>query len=590
MSLTQLRVHVQNYVAIALILGIGWFLSHTYGTLLLTDVLESAHEAELLLVFFDVVVVFALGFIVAELAKPTVIPSFVLAIFFGMACREMFAPVVDHPHVLSLLTTVGAMLILFGGGLDTPFTKFRQLIGPIMSIALIGTLIHALLTSLALPWLGGVTGTVVPLTAATLLGAALASTDPAAIIPSLKSLFFINPRVKHIAVSESAINDVMGAVLTSVFLTVLASGVTPTTVTDAYGLLLEPKNALLILKVLAIGAGVGVLGFAILSFWSKWKEREQTEGEADAAMFLAVPFGTFTLATLLGGSGFLAVFLSSLMFSVRSHFRHIEHYFNHTIEGFMKPMIFMLLGALVNPQDLINYAGLGILTGIVFMLIRPLAVVVTLFPFLFGKDRMSMRELAFLSFVRETGVIPAVLLMSIRVAGVPGSDLIVAVGLWVILLTLIIQPPLTPMVAKALGLARDPLPTAKRNFKGPVAVLCSRGFSFVARLPVVADWCVNHGVEQVVLLHCPEEKFSDESVADARVRALREFSALSTTLAAEGKPELQFTFIGNRGLLQDNIESLIDEGDVAIVFVGQKMLDYRLEDVKRLGVPFCFIP
>ncbi len=589
MTLHSLRHSVQNYALIAFMLAASWFFSHFYGTFLLTDVLESSHEAEILIALFDIVIVFAIGFLVSELAKPTVIPSFVLAIFFGMVCREMLTPISENPATLSLLITIGAMLILFGGGLDTPFVKFRQLIKPILAIALVGTLIHAFATSMALPWIGNLTGVVVPLSSAVLLGCALASTDPAAIIPSLKSLRFLNPRVKHIAISESAINDVAGAVLTSVFLGIILANKMGTTISATYAQLFEPLNGILTLRILFIGAVIGALGSLVLKLWNSWKLRNQGEGEADAAIFLAIPFGVYALATALGGSGFLAVFLCGLLFRLETHVRHVEHYFTHTIEGFMKPMIFMVLGALVNPADLVQYAGVGLVTGVIFLLIRPVVVFLTLSPFILLREKMSVRELAFLSFVRETGVIPAVLLMSIRVSGVPGSDLIVAVGLWVILLTLIVQPPLTPFVAKALKLAEDPSPSAKRNFQGPIAVLCSRGLSFVSRLHKVANWSDTHGIEHVVLLHCLEENYSEEAVADIRKRAQFEFDAVNTQLAVEGKNELKFTFIAQPGALQDNIETLIDEGDVAIVFVGQKMLDYRLEDVKRLGVPFCFI-
>jgi len=47
--------------------------------------------------------------------------------------------------------------------------------------------------------------------------------------------------------------------------------------------------------------------------------------------------------------------------------------------------------------------------------------------------------------------------------------------------------------------------------------------------------------------------------------------------------------ICGEGSLQDNIETMIAEGDVSIIFVGSKMLDYRLKDVKRLEVPFFFM-
>jgi NhaP-type Na+/H+ or K+/H+ antiporter len=279
------------------------------------------------------------------------------------------------------------------------------------------------------------------------------------------------------------------------------------------------------------------------------------------------------------------------MFHMRSHFRHVEHYFNHTIEGFMKPMIFMLLGAMVRPEELLAVAPIGILSGLLFMFIlRPLTVLISMLPFCIGKRSFCAGELAFLCFVRETGVIPAVLLITIRLTGMPGGDLVMAIGLWVILMTLIIEPPLTPYMAKKLAIAKDQLVLPERRHHGAVAVLCSRGYSFPERMKTVVDWAQQHSVENIVLLHCPEERYSVEFVKDIRHRAEKIFRDINRTRENESLKDINFEFLCGPGLLQDNIEKLIAEGDVSIIFVGVKMLDYRMEDVKRLSVPFFFMP
>jgi hypothetical protein len=257
----------------------------------------------------------------------------------------------------------------------------------------------------------------------------------------------------------------------------------------------------------------------------------------------------------------------------------------------MKPLIFLLLGATVDVGSLLGVAGVGIAAGLVFMfVIRPVTVFLTLSPFLWTKQKMNVRELLFLSFVRETGVIPAVLLVGLRASGVPGADTVVAVGLWIILLTLVVQPPLTPLVAKFLGIAKDAPPFPKAAHAGTTAALVSRGDSYVQRLPAVADWAGTHAVRNVVLLHCPEAKYS-ESVAKAiRKDAAREFATLNAEREKDGKTPLRCELILRPGLLQDNIEALLASHEIAALFVGSKMLDYRLADVKRLRVPFVFLP
>jgi NhaP-type Na+/H+ and K+/H+ antiporter len=86
--------------------------------------------------------------------------------------------------------------------------------------------------------------------------------------------------------------------------------------------------------------------------------------------------------------------------------------------------------------------------------IRPLMVFLVLGPFAWRKDknRLNLGELFFVSFVRETGAIPAVLLVTtVERIGEPSG--LVEIGMWIILLTLVIAPPLTPFVARKLGVA-----------------------------------------------------------------------------------------------------------------------------------------
>ena len=124
--------------------------------------------------------------------------------------------------------------------------------------------------------------------------------------------------------------------------------------------------------------------------------------------------------------------------------------------GVAKPVIFVLVGALVDIHQLVAYAPIGIVAGLVFMfLVRPLMVFLMLSPYrlMRGARGLSLNELVFISFVRETGAIPAVLLVSaVAHATFPIAGL-VEIGMWVILLTLILAPPVTPFVARRLGLA-----------------------------------------------------------------------------------------------------------------------------------------
>jgi len=80
----------------------------------------------------------------------------------------------------------------------------------------------------------------------------------------------------------------------------------------------------------------------------KFKHHQDTEFEVDSAFFLFVPLMIFALALTFHGSGYLAAFIVGLLFTVHHKIRNSEHFFNQLVEGYMKPMIFILLGALID--------------------------------------------------------------------------------------------------------------------------------------------------------------------------------------------------------------------------------------------------
>lgn len=421
----------------------------------LFEAFHHSDNPELLVGFFSVAIIFFLSFVTFYLSRGTPLPPFVVAIIFGMAARPLLEPIVENSVALEVLVSIGATLILFQGGLETAFGSFKKLFWKIFMLAFPGVVVSALLLAGVLSFVGDMMGVVLSASAIVLLGAVLASTDPAAIIPLLQKLKFKNPETKDLLVSESAMNDVVGALLTLVLLAVLQAQGAFQNIGEGFANLLSLHSAAILIEQTAFGILFGLAGFFLLKFLVGFKSHHDHETGADAAYFLFVPMMAFSGSLMMGGSGYLAAFIAGLVFQIVEHLKVSEHFFNHTIDGFAKPAIFLLLGAMVDFQTLIAYAGIGVAVAILFMVVvRPLTVFIMLAPFyFFGKNRMSIEQLLFLSFVRETGVIPAVLLVTIASAGIPGMDGLVPIGMWVILLTLIVQPPLTPWVARRLGVA-----------------------------------------------------------------------------------------------------------------------------------------
>lgn len=386
--------------------------------------------------------------------RGTPLPSFVVAIALGMAGHTLFAPIVANPTVLASLVTGGAAIILFGGGLEMPLRDFIRLFAKIALLAFPGVLITGFAFSWAVAHVGGALGFVLGPGVVILLGAILASTDPAAIIPVLQEVRFKRRATKDIVVAESALNDVVGTLLTSAFLKLPLAALT---LMAAYQALNTAGTYAFLAEQCGYGLLFGLLGFVLLWILSQIKKKHSVRYGADQVYFLATPLVAFTGAAVFGGSGFLAAFLAGLLFHAEEHMEEIERFFYQVIDGIAKPVIFLLVGALVDIHALVAYAPLGIAAALILMfVVRPVMVFLMLGSFaLFPKSPrgITVRELLFISFVRETGAIPAVLLVMAVSQMVTPVQGLVEIGMWVILLTLVIAPPLTPFVARKLGVA-----------------------------------------------------------------------------------------------------------------------------------------
>lgn len=551
-------------------------------------------EPELLIIFFMIAVIFGLSFGIFYLASGTVLPSFVVAIFFGMAARPLLQPVIESHALLSALVGFGATLILFGGGLETTFSSFRKRFMQISSLAFIGLMVTAIFSSYVIWQVSSIAGNGVGIPVALLLGAILASTDPAAIIPILKYLRFQNPAIKDLIISESAVTDVTGTLLTVALLTTMSAGIVFSSLADGYASLLSEASILLLGKQLVFGIGFGVIGYLLLEFLIGFKASHFREYEADSAFFLFIPILVFTVALALGGSGYLAAFIAGLLFRASDQLHETERFFNHMIDGFFKPVIFLLLGALVDLRMLMEYAGIGIVFALLFMfVIRPVAVFISLSPFVFfGKEKMNWRELLFISFIRETGAIPAVLLVTVVGSGFAHVQGLVPIGMWVILLTLMIEPPLTSWAARCLGVAEamkdeDNMPMKEEK---SLVVLVTRGYSWMERLPKVIEWMGKHGVRRLKVLICLEDRYEPVFSHSIELLVAEQGEKINAEQKKEGKDLFEITAISRKGLLEENIKEIAEHhAQVMAIFVGRKMLDFRLKEIHSLKAPLYFM-
>jgi NhaP-type Na+/H+ or K+/H+ antiporter len=406
---------------------------------------------------FLVGALFLIGTICNSLSRGTIFPSFLVALFIGLSMHDLLRPLIENTTALNMIVTIAAVYILFGGGLEISFSSFKKIVFPTLLLSFVGLGISTFLFAQGIYSLGLLSGVSLNVSVALLLGAILASTDPAAIIPVLKEINFKKTSIRDIVVSESALTDVTGTLVTVAFVTFLATQRNFISIFDGFTALASKDSMYFLYNETMVGIAVGVVGFYALRFFMRQRMIAE-ECHADIGFFIAVPVMTFAFATLFGGSGYLASFVAGLLVVLHEKVQKTETFFYQLVEGVAKPSVFVLLGAMIDVHELMRYALFGIAAGVFFIfVVRPISVFLSIG--LVGKRLgFTVRELLFISWVRETGVIPAVLLVQtahsgLAVLGVQ-SDALISVGMWVIIMTLVIQPPLTAWVARQLHISK----------------------------------------------------------------------------------------------------------------------------------------
>ncbi len=395
---------------------------------------------------FVCAVVLAVGTITGYFARRIGVPDIVLFLLIGMVIGPEVTGLVSirvESTVNQLLLLFGAAYILFDGGASVKFKVLKETWITIVVIATVGVLITM--------GIAGVTAYLtmgIPFITALLLGAVIASTDPATLVPIFKQVK-IKERVTQTVISESAFNDAMGAILTFAVLGVAMTGLESFSVVDSVvDLVLE--------TVVGISAGlVFGYGFSVLVGHPKFGYLKDYLPIVTVMMVI----GAYLSALEFHGSGFMAVFVAGLVLGNKESFKlHVEHDEERKMEDFiataaliMRMFIFILLGAQVNFGLLGTvWEGALIVTFVFMFVARPATVFLCA-----GVDRRakwSLNEMLFMCWTRETGVIPAALAGMLVGAKAPNADIIAGVTFIVVLATIMIQAPTTKWVAKKLGL------------------------------------------------------------------------------------------------------------------------------------------
>jgi cell volume regulation protein A len=398
-------------------------------------------------VFVLLVLIFGLGMLFGKVAQWLKLPDVALFLMAGMLAGQAFHWINESSTSFTnqFILVIGSTLILFDGGRNIKLAGLRQVWltvgllsvpGVLITCGAVAVVAHLLLD---LPWLY-----------ALLLGAIIASTDPATLIPVFKQVK-IRTKVRETVESESAFNDATASILTFSLIAIILG---TQEVSLMSGTLDFVKTAL---GGLLLGAAIGY----VMTFMTAHLKLGLLRDYATIAM-VVTSLGAYIAGELIGVSGFMATFTAGLIWGNAETFKlnmqdkrpEMEH-FSENITVIMRMLIFILLGSQVNfPLILAHFwTSLGVIFVFIFIA-RPLTVLICTWPD--RKAKWKWNEILFMFWVRETGVIPAALSGMVAGMGVAHSDLIASVTFMAVLITILFQASTTAYVARKLGLEVKP--------------------------------------------------------------------------------------------------------------------------------------
>jgi len=410
------------------------------------------------------------------------IPVVLVFLLIGLAVGSRFGHDLIDFELAFRIGTVGLVLILFDGGLNTPFRQVRAHLLPASILATLAVVGTAGLVALAAWWLG------LNWMMALLLGAIVSSTDAAAVFSALRgSGVQLRRRVGATLELESGLNDPMAVILT-LTLTAQLAGSEPFHLPDFLG-----HVALQLVIGLGAGLVIGWLGTQLLS-----RIRVPAAG-LYPALTLALALLAFGLPTLFMGSGFLAVYVSALMLgNRRMPYRSGILRVHDALAWLAQISMFLVLGLLAVPQILMSFGWRGLLLALTLALIaRPLAVALCLLPF-----RYSVRETTFISWVGLRGAVPILLATYPVMAGVENAMTLFHLVFFVVVVNAVIPGATVRWAVSLLGVERggverpapvleinaiDSLPVQIISFKLHPAALVTGQPARMLPLPAGAD-------------------------------------------------------------------------------------------------------
>ena len=356
-------------------------------------------------------------------------------------------------HTAQFIGMIALCIILFSGGMGTKISAIRPVVVPGLILSTVGVLLTALITGTFIWWLSGMSWTNIHFAflPSLLLAATMSSTDSASVFGILGSQkVALRHHLRPMLELESGSNDPMAYMLTIILIEALTLG----SGLSAGGIFVE----------LILQFGVGIAGGFLMGRLTVWLIGIYTRiGKGGAAqedvsqatsmisiLMLGCVFFTFSITTALAGNGYLAVYIFGILLG------NAKLPCNKGITKLLDGMtwlaqivVFLMLGLLVNPHEMIDVAAVSLLIGVFMILVgRPASVFLSLAPL----RKISARSKMFISWVGLRGAVPIIFATYPVVADIEGAGQIFNIVFFVTLLSLLIQGTTVIASARKLGL------------------------------------------------------------------------------------------------------------------------------------------
>lgn len=338
---------------------------------------------------------------------------------------------------------VAMSIILFSGGMDTKFSDIRPVVVPGLVLSTLGVVLTAIITGLFIFLLSksAIISITFTLPISILLASTASSTDSASVFSILRGQNIgLKNNLRPMLELESGSNDPVAYIMTITMIGAVTSG-------EGLSWNLAVNFIIQLLVGTLFGYLLGKLGVFVIN------KINLHNTSLYPILVLCLIFITYSTTYFLNGNGYLAVYIAGMVVGNHPLVKKLEtNTFLDGLTWLFQIIMFLILGLLVNPRELLTIAPFAILVGIFMILVaRPLTVFLTLIPF----KKIDVKSKLFISWVGLRGAVPILFATYPVIAEVENSHVIFNIVFFITIVSLIIQGTTIPFMAKKLDLDQE---------------------------------------------------------------------------------------------------------------------------------------